>query len=319
MNSDIRSVKTIVLSELPKHEKVKYFQFLLDNDINFSKDEQGNYVALVKVLNPQFYNDVDLQKEKLKEENNMKQGFKNNTSTTKQQQAKNQGLANSNKPEYNVKSKVNYNKVSSGYNPSANNYNNNSNNVSSVNKKEFLPSAQDNLKYLKSYYSKFYGLLSPLIGVRPRKLNYFQLKYFIEEIYSIRFIKDTTTLRSQINSNQGQDVDVSHPFPNFIIEFLANKYIKKPMLDKNTLDILLSADFYKDKSKDIEIFIKFLQEEYDSEDLIFFLFVRSCIEKEMKMMFLEKAREEIKLQYNEEKEMFDTELYLSIKTCLKSK
>lgn len=174
------------------------------------------------------------------------------------------------------------------------------------------------MKYLKQNYPDFYNLLQPLLGVRPRRLNYFQLKYFIEEIYSIRFIKDTTTLRNQMSKQQGE-VEVNDPFPNFVIEFLANKYIKKPLLDKNTLDILLSADYYKNQSKDIEIFIKFITEEYDSEDLIFYLFVRSCIEKEMKMMFIEKAKEEIKIQYNEDKDFIDTELYLSIKTCLKSK
>lgn len=171
---------------------------------------------------------------------------------------------------------------------------------------------------IKFNYPKFYDLLGPLIGVRPKKLNFFQLKYFIEEIYSIRFIKDTTTLRNQMSKSQGGEVEVNDPFPQFIIEFLTNKYIKKPMLDKQALDILLSSDYYKDKSKEIEIFVKFILEEYDSEDLIFFLFVRSCIEKEMKMMFIEKAREEIKIQYNDEKDFIDTELYLTIKTCLKS-
>ena len=48
-------MKTIVFSKLSKDDKSKYFNFLLENDINFSRDEQGNYVALVKVLNPAFY------------------------------------------------------------------------------------------------------------------------------------------------------------------------------------------------------------------------------------------------------------------------
>lgn len=48
-------MKTIIFSELPQADKVKYFNFLLENDINFSRDEAGNYVALVKVLNPAFY------------------------------------------------------------------------------------------------------------------------------------------------------------------------------------------------------------------------------------------------------------------------
>jgi hypothetical protein len=34
---------------------MKFFNILLENDINFSRDESGNYVALVKVLNPEFY------------------------------------------------------------------------------------------------------------------------------------------------------------------------------------------------------------------------------------------------------------------------
>jgi hypothetical protein len=42
---------------------VKYFNFLLENDINFSRDEQGNYVALVKVLNPAFYGGSQDQKQ----------------------------------------------------------------------------------------------------------------------------------------------------------------------------------------------------------------------------------------------------------------
>lgn len=48
-------MKTIVFSELPNQEKKKYFNFLLENEINFTRDESGNYVALVKLLNPAFY------------------------------------------------------------------------------------------------------------------------------------------------------------------------------------------------------------------------------------------------------------------------
>ena len=44
---------------MPQQDKIKYFNFLLENDINFSRDESGNYVALVKVLNPAFYGGSD--------------------------------------------------------------------------------------------------------------------------------------------------------------------------------------------------------------------------------------------------------------------
>ena len=45
----------IIFSELPKIEKMKYFNFLLENDITFKEDETGNYTALVKVFNPEYY------------------------------------------------------------------------------------------------------------------------------------------------------------------------------------------------------------------------------------------------------------------------
>ena len=77
--SQQKNVKTIIFSELPQQDKIKYFNFLLENDINFSRDESGNYVALVKVLNPAFYggNDTNLnpsissKKEPVKKESNI--------------------------------------------------------------------------------------------------------------------------------------------------------------------------------------------------------------------------------------------------------
>jgi hypothetical protein len=33
---------------------MKYFNFLLENDITFKQDETGNYTALVKVFNPEY-------------------------------------------------------------------------------------------------------------------------------------------------------------------------------------------------------------------------------------------------------------------------
>ena len=93
-------------------------------------------------------------------------------------------------------------------------------------------------------YKKFFVTLNPLIGVRGKKLNLYTLKYNIEEIYSIRFIKDTSSLRNQLtkNAKNNQDVDVKDPFPIFVVEFLTNKFVKKPMIDTHALDLLLSVE-----------------------------------------------------------------------------
>jgi len=154
--------------------------------------------------------------------------------------------------------------------------------------------------------------------VRGKKINLAHLKYVIEEIYSIRFIKDTSSLKSQLNKNA--DIDACDPFPIFVVDFFINKFVKKPIVDQHALDLLMSIDYFKEFSHEIEIFTKFLTEEYDTDDLIFFLFVRSCIEKEMKIMFIEKAREEMKGHVSEDKDFNNGgSIYLNIRVCLKSK
>lgn len=52
-------MKTIIFSQLSQEDQKKYFNFLLENDINFSQDENGNYLALIKILNPAFYSGDD--------------------------------------------------------------------------------------------------------------------------------------------------------------------------------------------------------------------------------------------------------------------
>jgi hypothetical protein len=88
-----KNVKTVVFSELPKHEKMKYFNFLLENEINFNKDESGNYVALVKVLNPQYYAEKEKHRNNSNltahfEENDAKEGKSNNKGRSSSQQMK---------------------------------------------------------------------------------------------------------------------------------------------------------------------------------------------------------------------------------------
>ena len=139
-------------------------------------------------------------------------------------------------------------------------------------------------------------------------MNLNELKYCIEEIYSIRFINDTNNIK------ENGDGD-NFPFPNFVLEFLSNKYIKKPAVDQHSLDLILSIDFFKNKDLIVSIFAKFLNEELDSDDLEFYLYVRSCIEKELNTMFIEIARQQTKkgTGLNEEEKSKSS---LSIKSCL---
>ena len=158
-------------------------------------------------------------------------------------------------------------------------------------------------------YQKFIELVNPLVGIRGKRMNINELRYCIEEIYSIRFINDTNNIKE--NNGEGENL----PFPNFVLEFLSNKYIKKPAVDQHSLDLILSIDFFKNKDIIVAIFAKFLNEELDSDDLEFYLYVRSCIEKELNTMFIELARQQTRKASglnDEERE----KSCLSIKSCL---
>ena len=141
----------------------------------------------------------------------------------------------------------------------------------------------------------------------------YQLKYQIEEIYSIKFIQDSNNLKLQLLNQK--KINLNNPFPIFLYDYFVNKYVKKPIIDQQALNLLLSVEYFKETNKDIEIFSKLLSEEYDNDDLVFFLFLRSCIEKETGIMFLEKAQDEINLQHMEDKDFIDTEIYLNNRLC----
>lgn len=48
----LNSIPTLVLKDLPKRERDQYFNFLLENEVQFVEDEEGYFVAVIKVVNP---------------------------------------------------------------------------------------------------------------------------------------------------------------------------------------------------------------------------------------------------------------------------
>ncbi len=158
----------------------------------------------------------------------------------------------------------------------------NNNDLKSLRQSKFSSGKKD----YDSIYSKLIEVINPPPGIKGTKMDINALKYMIQEIYSLKFLKDTQALLSKEEKEP-------EAFPTFVGNFLLNKFSKKEMLYKKSIDFMLSLDFYGMKNKNIKIFQQFVTEEYDSDDLIFFLFVRSCIEKELKQFFLEKAKENL--------------------------
>ena len=167
---------------------------------------------------------------------------------------------------------------------------------------------------LPKVYFNFFSLVKPMVGIRPKKITLYDLRYYIEEIYSVAFLKYTQILKMKSNDNN----EIIFPsFPSFIFEFIVNKYAKKQLIDQTCMNILLSLEYFKINYEDIRLFSDFLNENYNNEDFIFFLFLRSNIEKNLGVSILEKAKDDTIIQHKEDKEEIFMNLYLNPKQISK--
>ena len=224
------------------------------------------------------------------------------TETKKENQDTKKGEKNANKIN-NISNNINNNTTNKQYKEEGSNLRSKKKN-DQFEKEKKAPPKKNFLDNFDGRYQKFVELVNPLVGIRGKRMNITELKYSIEEIYSIRFINDSN------KENEEQNF----PFPNFVLEFLNNKYIKKPAVDQHSLDLILSIDFFKSKDIVVDIFSKFLNEELDNDDLEFYLYVRFCIEKELNKTFIEISRQQNKKGKITEQEKESNSL--SIKSCL---
>ena len=167
---------------------------------------------------------------------------------------------------------------------------------------------------LAKVYIKFISLVKPMVGIRAKKITLYDLRYYIEEIYSVAFVKYTQILKMKINEN---NENIFPSFPSFVFEFIVNKWAKKQLIDQTCMNILLSLEYFKINYEDIRLFSDFLNENYNNEDFIFFLFLRSNIEKNLGVSILEKAKDDTIIQHKEDKEEIFMNLYLNQKQISK--
>lgn len=115
-------------------------------------------------------------------------------------------------------------------------------------------------------------------------MNAQNLISFIEDLYTARFLRDTSYFKAQLK--KGTDEISEKPFPSFIYEFLKKKYKNNKMtILQNALDLVNSVEFHKDNLAEASLFAKFLSREYDTRDLVFFLYTRCLLEKETGVKF----------------------------------
>ena len=164
-------------------------------------------------------------------------------------------------------------------------------------------------------FQEFYNLVSPMYGIRAKKKTIYDLRFYIEDIYTIAFLKYTYFLKMKGSNSLNENEKIWPKFSKFTYDFIFNKYKKKQFVDQNCMNMMLTTEFFQGQYEDIRIFSNFLSGKYNIEDLLFYLFLRNNVEKELGISFLEKAKDETNIQHKENKEYILIDFYLNFQQC----
>lgn len=112
----------------------------------------------------------------------------------------------------------------------------------------------------------------------------------IEDIYDARFIHEKHDVERDDSSSSyfSNHENYASIFPAFVVRRLATSLGLKRIVEQNCWDLLYNVHFLREEYLEVEMFARFLQEFYDQDDLLFFLYVRSVIGNMLKISF--KAR-----------------------------
>ena len=120
----------------------------------------------------------------------------------------------------------------------------------------------------------------------------------IEEIFSDRDRFNNSTVESRMSKGHLTGIDENEiiSFPETTAQYFLNKYKVKALAYQKAADLLMTVKTNKN-CKLIKIFSKLLSEKYNKRDMIFFIYVRSQVEKEMNVKFTELQKCKHKLVY----------------------
>ena len=132
-----------------------------------------------------------------------------------------------------------------------------------------------------------------------------------EDLYTARFIKDTSYFKAQLKKGNTEEIS-DKPFPDFIFEFYKKKHKgNKKNINQSWQDLISSIDYHKRNSTEAGLFASFLSQKYDTRDLVFFLYTRCLLEKELGVKFSAYGK------VNPIKVSDPREISFSMKTCRK--
>ncbi len=244
IEEDFRPKKAIILSELSTREKERYYQLLLLNQVKFSRDSQGKYIANIRLLAPGIRKQdvlaplIELKKKK-EQISNYAIVFQDRL--TKLRQNGFISVTVSGIQHYNYDF----------------NYNN---------------------------YPRFVSLIAfDREVVRPKLRPLSWVMKLIEDIYDSRFAHEKHDVEREEDMSSFDLILLI--FPIFVVRRLGTNVGLKSLVDQTCWDLLFSMDYYRNDYLECELFGRFLQEFYDHNDLLFYLYVRSVIAKVLHIHF----------------------------------
>ena len=122
-------------------------------------------------------------------------------------------------------------------------------------------------------------------GSRPKRMNANILISNMEDIYTARFLKDTSYFKAQLKRGNGEEIS-DKTFPDFIYAFYKRKHKNnKKNIQQSCQDLICSLEHHRKEIQEADLFSNFLTQVYDTRDLVFFLYTRWLLEKEMGIKF----------------------------------
>ena len=134
-------------------------------------------------------------------------------------------------------------------------------------------------------FSRFVSLIGGADSVKPKPRPIAWLMRHVEEIFDSRYAKDTAELRGEVDAADAAEGSSATPFPTFVVDFFSKRYGLRSLIDQTCWDLLASVGALRRSHMEVEVFARFLEESFDPDDLLFFLYVRSVVQKELGATF----------------------------------
>ena len=118
--------------------------------------------------------------------------------------------------------------------------------------------------------------------VKPKKHVLTWVMRLVEDFYDARFTAEKINVERDPNQVSSAPMD---SFPIFVVKQLCTLVGLKPIVDQFCWDLLYNAHIYRRDFLEMEIFMRFVQEFYDNDDLLFFLYARSVVAKTLRLNY----------------------------------